>query len=222
MKPAYQTNTALSATGPSREGRRTARAYTLIELLTVIAIIAVLSSIILSVIPATKSQRIRKAVTAQLAQLELAIENYHAAKGFYPPWTGDPEKNPLYYELVGTTPLNSTVFTVGKNEGSITSAQIRDAFGFDRFLNVAAAGTNSLNDPDKGTYAKKFHANIKPSQVQSNSNGIMFLAVPADGPNGSFNLWRYRCPGQHNPESYTLGAIVVINNKTHIIGNWKQ
>ena len=60
-------------------------AFTLIELLTVIAIIAVIAALILPVGGAVKRQAFIHNAQAEMAQLETAIERYKAAYGFYPP-----------------------------------------------------------------------------------------------------------------------------------------
>lgn len=89
--------------------RGSSRAFTLIEMLTVIAIIAVLASLTVGVsaVVARKSKVSR--TRAELGRLDLAIRDYKAHFGFYPPdnvirpdeLTQDPVVNQLYYELSG-------------------------------------------------------------------------------------------------------------------------
>ncbi len=66
------------------ESKRSAAAFTLVELLTVIAIIAVLTSLLLAVIPAlTKAAKIRKA-GIQMNDLATGIQGYESAYGHFP------------------------------------------------------------------------------------------------------------------------------------------
>jgi len=63
------------------------RAFSLIELLVVISIIAVLAGLVVGVAPVA-SKRMREArIRAELAALVTAIESYKAKYGVYPPTT---------------------------------------------------------------------------------------------------------------------------------------
>lgn len=85
------------------------KAFTLIELLAVITIIGILASLTVGVtaLVARKSKVAR--TKAELAKIQLAIQNYHSQFGFYPPdnlrdpytLAVDPAVNQLYYELTG-------------------------------------------------------------------------------------------------------------------------
>jgi prepilin-type N-terminal cleavage/methylation domain-containing protein len=87
--------------------------FTLIELLTVIAIIGVLVALTIPVLRAVTRVKYLSVTKAEMASLEVAIDNYHAAYGFYPPSNsiGDPTTNvlinQLYYELTGTSVSNA-------------------------------------------------------------------------------------------------------------------
>jgi len=87
------------------------RAFTLIELLTVVVIIGILASLTVGVAGiASRRSKISRA-QAELARLDLAIREYKARFGYYPPdnvidannLTQDPVVNQLYYELFGST-----------------------------------------------------------------------------------------------------------------------
>ena len=88
-------------------------AFTLIELLVVISIIGILAGFTIPVLKTFKRTAIIKQTTAEMAQLETAIDSFKAAYGFYPPSNagynpGNPLTrddalfNPLYFELLGT------------------------------------------------------------------------------------------------------------------------
>jgi type II secretory pathway pseudopilin PulG len=73
-------------------------------LLVVIAVIAILASLIFPITAAVNKNKIRSRTQSELAQLETAIESYKAKLGFYPPSdTNFLAPNVLFYELRGTT-----------------------------------------------------------------------------------------------------------------------
>lgn len=79
--------------GSAREPRR-ARAFTLIEILTVIAIIAVLAGITLGAARGVKQRAAMAQAKAELAVLATALESYKRQYGDYP-WTGTAANDPL-------------------------------------------------------------------------------------------------------------------------------
>ncbi len=198
------------AGGAGRFAQAARGAFTLIEMLVVIGIIAILAGLIVGLTSSAGAKKVESRVRTELNQLVGAIETYHKKNGFYPPdhakgaatapWTTD-QLTPLYYELTGTEPPTSpdTVFA---------------ALGV---AGIANSGTNSQN----------LHHNLKPSGFASAPpplpSGTVLLVVPYKGPNGDFNPWHYNSSSpEHNTETYDLWAEVVINGKTEIIGNWKD
>ena len=86
---------------------RKCRAFTLIELLTVIAVIAVIAALIFPVAGTVKRQAYLHNAQAQMSQLQTAMERYKSAYGFYPPaCPNGPVTNQLYFELEGTIRTN--------------------------------------------------------------------------------------------------------------------
>src|SRR5450756_1847762 len=96
--------------------RRSAVAFTLIEMLLVISIIGVLTAMIIGLSGYAAEKRIRSRVTAELHMLLTAIDSYKAQFGTYPPdnqvlgLVDRSFPNQLYYELSGTEVTNK-VFT---------------------------------------------------------------------------------------------------------------
>ncbi len=203
------------------------RAFTLIELLVVISIIAALAALTLTVLPGTKTWRVRRAVEAQMQQLELAIQNYKDTRGYYPP--SNPRSsstNVLFYELVGAQEEQSGKFVVMGRTNTIFNGQIAQLYGDlnrRRILNSASPDAPpNYNDPDANTGSRSFHAEIKDNQTKTTADGITLLAVPAPGTNGDFNVWNYVAPGIHNPERFDLWTVVKLGKKTNLIANWKE
>jgi prepilin-type N-terminal cleavage/methylation domain-containing protein len=207
-------------------------AFTLIEILVVISIVAILSALILATAgyAVTKARRAR--VETELATLETAIQSYKAAKGFYP--QDDPNNysmSPLFYELTGTT-----ITLVGGVPSSYFSSVSGDT------LNVATDFTNIYN----GAVSGFVNASSDATQVQNFfgataksartgrivtsgvTNSIFGVVVP--GPvqfpttNGStISPWYYNSSNPtNNPGSYDLWMDVFYSGKTNRISNWSQ
>jgi len=209
---------ALRSGGPNhREIGRTA--FTLIEMLVVIAIIGLLSALLLNLIPRAGVLKTRGRVTAELNQLVTVIEGYKEKRGHYPPdHLGLPSTNSLYYELVGTS-LNTgnSTFTTLAGDNSILASDVMAAFGVPGFINANATADD----------AKNFHPVLKPGQqttdIQVNGHPVKLLSVACKGPNGDICLWNYNSSSPvHNPNSFDLWVDVLLAGKPVTIGNWKK
>lgn len=206
--------------------------FSLIEMLVVIAVIAILAALFLGAMPAISDKKIRSSVRAELKRLTTEIEAYKVKHGFYPP---DNPNNiahpPLFYELVGTIVSNDTFYPLN-GAPALTSQQVNDNFGAEGFMN------SSPNSSD----VKNFLTQLRDRQFDASpygSAGALALKVPADGPKDPAkplaertNTWRYvvakpnRGAGDpyptNNPNTFDLWADVVIRGRTVTIGNWKE
>jgi prepilin-type N-terminal cleavage/methylation domain-containing protein len=217
-----------------------ARAFSLIELLTVIAVIAVIAAILLPVgaFVARKS-RIQEAQTEEKA-LETAIDNYHAKYGFYPPTNTNATPgsltaaltNQLYYELIGTTATNngsSITFITLDQKSSITASTVQEYFGVQGLMNC------TKGSGEDAVPAQTFLSGLKSAQIATNNDAVCVIVTAASSdpiyrPMLGYNSlagyvanpWRYLYPGVNNPNSYDLWVELYVGGKTNLICNWKD
>lgn len=202
-------------TGAKRE------AFTLIELLTVIAIIGILAGLLvpLSGIVTTKSRIAR--VTAELNRYITGIETYKLEVGSYPPDNGLLRKtstntvagylefrrrlqlNPLYYELAGAVFTNVTgvgpVFRTVSTRDEISPNTLEEVFEVRGIQNSART---AFDIPYKGMTFKESQSM---DLWRTDGAEVELLSVPVPGPasgmlegtaHGStgktkFNAWYY-------------------------------
>lgn len=235
----------------SRHASRVTRhvsAFTLIELLTVIAIMGVLAALILPVVGAVKKHQYLYNAQAEMEKVATAIDRYKAAYGFYPPspttppTVGNPSTlvNQLYYELTGTTNINPPSSaplyqSLGGSLPNVAAADVQTAFGVGGFVNCS----KSVSGED-ASVARNFLPDLKPNQITviSNSTGpappvpvtILIGSVGGPDPNykplGTQNLnpWRYNSSSPtNNPGSYDLWIqLRFAPGQTNLICNWTK
>lgn len=175
-------------------------AFSLIEMLVVIAVIGLLAALVIGGASHFRETAVRAKVQTELNQVATAIESYHKKYGFYPQDNATPSPNPalnpLFYELTAT-PLN----------GATALSQ----FGIKGIVNT-------------GDEAKDVFPNIGiPGKNYSTNGPVNLLTVGYRGPEGDINPWRYVSKNPtNNSESYDLWAEVLVGNKKIVIGNWKD
>ena len=216
-------------------------AFTLIELLTVIAIIGVIAGFVLVVAGPVKKKQYIFNTQAEMAKLETAIDRYQAAYGFYPPspttppTAGNPSSlyNQLFYELEGTTGDGNSSYTNLDGSDIIKAADVPLAFpGIGGFINCTKAGAGE--DSPK---ARNFLPDLKPNQIgryctnYGNTFGVTLIIGSVGGPYAQYqplvqqdvNPWRYVYPGTNNPNSYDLWIqLVFAPGQTNLICNWTK
>jgi prepilin-type N-terminal cleavage/methylation domain-containing protein len=215
-------------------------AFTLIELLAVIAIIGALAALLLAVAgPVKKKQYIFQA-RAEMERLETAIGRYKAAYGFYPPDNRIKQTNQylihqLYYELTGVIYTNKGdgLKYYSLNDPSIlplTGSQVNDAFDVGGFMNCTKPGGG-----EEVGKARNFLPDLREKQVwnrfTNNSVPVTLLITAVGGPDQTYqplnlpdvNPWRYNSSNPtNNPGAYDLWIQLKIGGKTNLICNWSK
>ncbi len=211
------------------------RAFTLVEMLTVMAVIAVLAAILFPAFGAIKKSGTIKKTRAQLGKVVLSIEAYKAQHGHYPPDnTNNPALNQLYYELAGTKLVNGNEFQTESGQGNLLAGSVPVFFGgpsVSGFVNV------SRGSGDDAQQAKNYLIGIPPTDYLLITNGVpniegIVLGTSVKGPlmlndpspaARTINPWRYVSTGAtNNPGHFDLWVDVTVGGKTLRIGNWRE
>jgi type II secretory pathway pseudopilin PulG len=219
-----------------------AAAFTLVELLIVIATIGILAAFLIPVFGSVSRHAVIQRAQSEREQIETAIQNYYSYYGFYPPGNAAASAqflpaaltNQLYYELEGTTPNvsgSNTNYTTLDSASSVLAPTVKTAFGVSSFMNYTRGNTED-SKPAKDFLQGLPAARMATLTVGANSANLLVTAANSDdsyqplpgvktaiGRNA--NPWRYLCPGINNPQSYDLWVQIFIGGKTNLICNWK-
>lgn len=213
--------------GPASRVPRPVRAFTLIELLVVISIMAILAAFTFPVVGALKRQQYLKTASAELNQIETALDNYKNKYGVYPPGNAaNPLLNQLYYELAGTA-INGADFVTLDGGSQIKIADVQTAYGVGGFINCSKGGGEDAQ------VARNFLPSLKPNRINkfvTNNLTVQttMLVTSVGGPDQNYqplnapglNPFRYAYPGTNNVGSYDLWIDLKISGKTNRLSNW--
>ena len=207
--------------------------FTLIELLVVISIIGILAALLLPVARGVHQNMAKKRARTELQKVELAIGQYQAKLGHYPP--DNPNNaaiNQLYFELLGVKSVGTKFESLDGN-GSIdsTPASIGNFYGNPQitgFVNSGASGD------DSSSAAVKFLTELMPAQYLVWKNGGVDGAVLGTAVKGPLmftnsvtgkiiNPFRYNSSSPtNNINSFDLWVDIDIGGKTVRIANWSD
>ena len=183
---------------PSTSG---ASAFSLVELLVVMAIIGILAGLLVGLAPVAMQRARESRLKAELKAIEGYIEGYKYKYGVYPPdglklVNGTPERdaqgnlvirpelNPLYYELSGVIVENpyspgGRFVPIGEetsaNAPKLSSDTVRTWFGRDGFVN--AAGVDRKRSLFKAEFKESAAAEVFSSKSQGGYVDLRVLAV---------------------------------------------
>jgi len=217
-------------------------AFTLIELLVVIAIIGILAAFIFPVTGMVKRREYINTASAEMNQIETALDNYKAKYGVYPPGNSSlsPLYNTLYYELSGVTHTNANggSYTTLDSACTISETDYGNAFktatppsSIGGIINCTKGGG------EDGTVARDFLPSLKANRFGTSTTPggvpITNLVTSVGGPDQSYskalqsqgfsgNPFRYVYPGTNNPSSYDLWVQLVIRGQTNLVCNWSK
>jgi prepilin-type N-terminal cleavage/methylation domain-containing protein len=207
------------------------RAFTLVELLVVISIIALLAAFTIPVLSSVKKAQYRKTAQAELNLIATAIERYHSTYNAYPPCnTNNFAINPLYYELVGVTTNGSSPIAFYPLDGatSIALSDYVNAFNVGGVLNATRGSGEDASSAQ--TFLPGLKANLI-ANYPTNTAVARLLVTSVHGPDQNYlpvgiqdvNPFRYNSANPtNNPNSYDLWIDLVISGKTNRISNWSS
>jgi prepilin-type N-terminal cleavage/methylation domain-containing protein len=218
---------------------RSSAAFTLVEMLTVIAIIGIVAALVVSMGKYAAATRIKTRADAGKHGLIMMIDSYHDKLSYYPPDNGNlanpnltpaaydglAATNPLFYELTGVTNTNNGANFFVYNINNCTTVSASDysrVFGTNRggVANADAVEPHNFYQPFP---APKDCAPYFQGTYQGNPEAIYGLLVPAQLATGNTNnFWHYdsSSANRHNMSSYDLWAEYTVGSVTNTNGNW--
>jgi prepilin-type N-terminal cleavage/methylation domain-containing protein len=207
-------------------------AFTLIEMLTVIAVIGLLAGIAVGMAPRVGQAGRENRIRAQLNQIATAIESFQADFGHFPPDNLVPGTevvnavtNSLFYELSGTV-INNGDFVSRDGSDRIAPAVVKQFFNVDGFEN-AKADVKELKRPYL-QMSQKQHAEISSSPDPVVEVLVVPVSWPLNHPNQptrvkGLNPWHYvSTRPTNNAAGFDLWAEWVEGNKVKVLSNWAK
>lgn len=162
-----------------RRGERRYTAFTIIELIVVIGIIAVLTGLVLSTVGYARQKAARARAETEIAAMSAACESYKADNGIYPvnnSVNAQTSVNPIAYQAASLDLYNALF---GATAGSRTPST-RSYFVFK---------ANMLFPPDQSQNVLYIQDPFGNSYGYSTINNPLANPTPTPGYNPTFDLW---------------------------------
>jgi len=213
-------------------------AFTLIEMLVVIAIIGIVAALVVNMNAGAQAAKRNAQVNADKSKLMTMINNYQSKLNFYPPDNGSLAAtnlayydataaiNPLLYELTGAT--NTTNGYIQAFDGT---TNVSTNIYYQVFVRQSVANSNP-DEPHNffqpGPQPKEY-TNYYPNSTPGLNVWGLLVPVSMVSPTGTpiTNFWHYdsSSTNRHNLSGYDLWAEYLIGTKngSNIImtnGNW--
>ena len=214
--------------------RGSSRAFSLIELMVVVAVIAIIAGITIPVVKGLLEKRAKAGVKANLKSLEALITEYHSKYNSYP--LDNPtntQVSPLFYELMGMT-FDHTLIPprYQMEDSSLSEPMVQKYFGQDGLRNVTQLADQG--DPQAPKY-KRFMETVNANDYRTVENPdnveIRLLRVKVKdedaymvrGSDGMlFNVWHYRSTNPTNNQGkFDLWAYFEVGGSRFRVSNWE-
>jgi prepilin-type N-terminal cleavage/methylation domain-containing protein len=210
-------------------------AFTLIEMLVVIAIIGIIAALVVNMNKGAQIAKVNAVVNADRKNLELLITSYQSKLNYYPPdnsnvdyypagpiYDGFAATNPLLYELTGATNNWPTAGFIQLFDGNTVASGTFSAMYGRAAVNNASLDEphNFFTPPPQPREYTNYITNVPLNVVKGLLVPVPYAPGSSSVPN---NFWHYdsSSTNRHNINSYDLWAEYNISG-TNIItnGNW--
>ncbi len=119
-------------------------AFTLVELMTVLFIIMVLSGLIVGGSKYALTKAARSRAEAEVAAMENALESFKADNGYYPMGDGSADSSTNIYNALAVGPKTYMTFRANQLHPSLTFTNIADPFGANYYY-LSPGATNTVS-----------------------------------------------------------------------------
>jgi prepilin-type N-terminal cleavage/methylation domain-containing protein len=214
------------------------KAFTLVEMLTVVAVIAILAALIVTTMSLATQKAVIKSAESNLKALEMAIESYKGEIGQYPAdnpgnaTSTNMALTPLFYELTGTIVTNTGGIAYKSTvdpKHLMTSGNASSLFNRAGFDNAADEARDAR---EKNFYKMLKTENYSMASVSGVDVYLMSLPAPwstaAMGANplggvNTVNPWFYNSTSPtNNAGTYDLWGMVSLRGEARVISNWRK
>jgi prepilin-type N-terminal cleavage/methylation domain-containing protein len=214
-------------------------AFTLVEMLVVMAIIAIVAAMVVGMNSAAQTKKRQALVQSDLNKLRLMIDSYQAKLNFYPPDNGNlisntlnpvlydglAATNPLLYELTGATnlppPPNSSTSFIQFFDGTsnVTTTEFNNLYARGAVANANPDEPHSFFNPGPKTQEYAIYGNLGKAEGGQALKGLLVPVETVSPANNNVivvtNFWHYDASttNRHNQASYDLWAEYMIGSK---------